>query len=353
MPSDEVTLAELLKSRGYTTGHVGKWHLGYTPETMPNGQGFDFSFGHMGGCIDNYSHFFYWAGPNRHDLWRNGTEIHRDGEFFLDMMVEEGQQFITRNRDQPFFLYWAINAPHYPMQGTAKWREHYKDYPSPRRQYAAFTSTVDEKVGELIETLDRLELRDDTLVIFQSDHGHSTEERAFWGGGNAGPYRGAKGCLFEGGIRIPSIVSMPGTIPEGQVRNQMAIGCDWFPTIASYCDAEMPKRTYDGKSLTGVIASGEAKSPHDHLFWLLGNSKNGQWAVRQGPWKLLGNARDRGVPKNAPSVDKIFLANLETNPGEEQNLMSQNPEVVSRLQAIRDRHVADIERENGMRPKAK
>jgi len=206
MPSNEITLAELLKSQGYATGHVGKWHLGYTPNTMPNGQGFDSSFGHMGGCIDNYSHFFYWQGPNRHDLWRNGTEIHRDGEFFLDMMVNEGQQFIKTNRDKPFFLYWAINAPHYPMQGTAKWRERYKDLPSPRRQYAAFTSTVDEKVGELIGTLEQMGLRKNTLVIFQSDHGHSTEERAFWGGGNAGPYRGAKGCLFEGGIRIEEAV---------------------------------------------------------------------------------------------------------------------------------------------------
>ena len=119
MPSNEITLAELLKTQGYTTGHVGKWHLGFTPDTMPNGQGFDSSFGHMGGCIDNYSHFFYWVGPNRHDLWRNGTEIHRDGEFFLDMMVQEGQKFIKANQDKPFFLYWAINAPHYPMQAQS------------------------------------------------------------------------------------------------------------------------------------------------------------------------------------------------------------------------------------------
>jgi arylsulfatase A len=353
MPSNEITLAELLKTRGYTTGHVGKWHLGFTPDTMPNGQGFDSSFGHMGGCIDNYSHFFYWVGPNRHDLWRNGTEINRDGEFFLDMMVQEGQEFIKTNQDKPFFLYWAINAPHYPMQATAKWRERYKDLPSPRRQYAAFTSTVDEKVGELIGTLEALGLRKNTLVIFQSDHGHSTEERAFWGGGNAGPYRGAKGCLFEGGIRIPSIVSMPGTIPQGQVRDQMAIGCDWFPTIATYCGAKLPARQYDGKSLTDVIASSDAESPHNHLFWLLGNPKSGQWAVRQGPWKLLGNARDRGIPKNAPPIDKLFLANLDLNKGEAKNLKSQYPEVVAKLQAIRDKHVADIVQDNQSRPKAK
>ena len=86
MPTEQVTIAEMLKSAGYATGHVGKWHLGYTPETMPNGQGYDYSFGHMGGCIDNYSHFFYWQGPNRHDLWRNGTEVWHDGEFFGDLI---------------------------------------------------------------------------------------------------------------------------------------------------------------------------------------------------------------------------------------------------------------------------
>ena len=133
----------------------------------------------------------------------------------------------------------------------------------------------------------------------------------------------------------------------------MAIGCDWFPTIATYCGAQLPERQYDGKSLTDVIASGEAESPHDHLFWLLGNPKNGQWAVRQGPWKLLGNAKDRGVPKNAPQVDKLFLANLDKSPGEANNLKSQHPELVARLQAIRDKHVADIARENELRPKAK
>ena len=117
MPAHQTTMAELLKASGYTTGHIGKWHLGYTPATMPNGQGFDHSFGHMGGCIDNWSHFFYWQGPNRHDLWRNGEEIWEDGAFFPDLMVQETEHFLQTNKDKPFFLYWAINVPHYPLQG--------------------------------------------------------------------------------------------------------------------------------------------------------------------------------------------------------------------------------------------
>lgn len=343
MPTDEVTIAELLKSAGYTTGHVGKWHLGYTPDTMPNGQGFHSSFGHMGGCIDNYSHFFYWVGPNRHDLWRDGEEIFMDGQYFLDLMVAEGNQFIEANRDRPFFLYWAINAPHYPMQGTAKWREHYKDLASPRRQYAEFVSTVDEKVGQLIATLDRLGIRDNTLIVYQSDHGHSTEERAFWGGGNAGPYRGAKACLFEGGIRIPSIASLPGKIPEGEVRDQLATGCDWFPTIAELCGVELPDRQYDGKSLWPVLKSSQAASQHDHFFWLLGKGKNAQWAVRRGDWKLLGNATDKTDRQSPKKVDKLFLANLKNDISEQTNVADQHPEIVHQLETIMESHVASIE----------
>lgn len=346
MPTTEITIAELLQSAGYATGHVGKWHLGYTPETMPGGQGFDKTFGHMGGCIDNYSHFFYWVGPNRHDLWQDGKEIHRDGQFFLDLMVDEGNQFIQANQKKPFFMYWAINAPHYPMQGTSQWREHYKDLPSPRRQYAEFVSTVDEKIGELIATLDRLGLRENTLLLFQSDHGHSTEERAFWGGGNSGPYRGAKACLLEGGIRIPSIVSMPGKIPQGEVREQMATGCDWFPTIAELCGIPLPDRQYDGKSLLPMLQSAKEESPHDHFFWMLGKGKNAQWAVHRGDWKLLGNASDQTDRRNITKLDKLFLANLKNDIGESTNVAKENPQVVAELQSIMETHVASIDSES-------
>ncbi|MBN2270813.1 MAG: sulfatase-like hydrolase/transferase, partial [Sedimentisphaerales bacterium] len=173
MPAEQVTIAEMVKSAGYATGHVGKWHLGYTPETMPNGQGYDSSFGHMGGCIDNYSHFFYWQGPNRHDLWENGEEIWREGEYFGDLMVEQCKNFIDGHKDGPFFLYWAINMPHYPLQGKKKWREKYEDLPAPRKMYAAFVSTIDEMIGEVVSHLEKLGLREDTIVIWLSDHGHS------------------------------------------------------------------------------------------------------------------------------------------------------------------------------------
>ncbi len=339
MPQTEITIADLMKSAGYRTGHIGKWHLGYTPETMPLGQGFDYTFGHMGGCIDNYSHFFYWQGPNRHDLWRNGEEVWEDGKGFGQLMVDEVKNFVSQESAQPFFVYWAINWPHYPLQGFDKWRQHYaeKGLESPRDKYAAFVSSMDEIVGEVIDHLEAIGQRENTLIIFQSDHGHSVEERTFHGGGNPGPYRGHKGTLWEGGLRVPSIVSWPGTLPEGEVRDQLVVGTDWFPTIADLAGVGLPENhKIDGKSIAKVIQD-DAASPHDRRYWQLGNGKRAQWAVREGNWKLLGN------PKEAKQGETLFLADLESDIGESQNLVEQNPEVVQRLQAYQEEMAADIE----------
>lgn len=331
MPSSEETFAEIMKSAGYKTGHIGKWHLGYSPETMPNQQGFDYSFGHMGGCIDNFSHFFYWHGPNMHDLWRNGEEVWRDGEYFLDLMDEEVYNFLTTNRDTAFFLYWAINMPHYPLQPSQKWREKYKDMDAPRREYAAFVSTVDEYIGKALARLEELGLRENTIVIYQSDHGHSTEIRTWGGGGSAGPYRGAKFSLFEGGIRVPAIISWKGHLPENQVRDQMAINVDWLPTVAELCQIDISDRPIDGKSLVPVIESKEADSPHQTFCW----QRNKQGAVRKGNWKLLLNPQD---PTNKAELDPVkdaeFLVNLENDIGEMNNVASENPEIVAELKSI-------------------
>ncbi len=349
MPQEEITIADMLKSNGYTTGHVGKWHLGYTPETMPNNQGFDYSFGHMGGCIDNYSHFFYWNGPNRHDLWQNGKEIWRDGEYFGDLMVNEVKGFMDENKQKPFFLYWAINWPHYPLQGTAKWRKKYADLPHPRNKYATFVSSCDEMIGEVLDHLEELGLRENTLIIFQSDHGHSVEERTFGGGGNAGPYRGHKASLFEGGLRVPSVVSLPGKLPQGEVRDQLVTGCDWFPTIAEITGSTIDEgRHIDGKSILPVIRNPKEPSPHQRFYWQLGsNPKKAQWVVREGDWKLYANARESVRPDGTLELtakDKqFFLANLKDDIGETKNLISKNPEMVERLKKAAQEYQTSIQ----------
>jgi len=337
MPGEQVTIAEMLKAAGYATGHVGKWHLGSRPETLPNGQGFDYSIGHHGGCIDNYSHYFYWAGPNHHDLWQNGTEIHREGEYFPDLMAKEAGSFIEQHRAEPWFLYWAINIPHYPYQGRDAWRQKYAHLDMPRREYAAFVSTMDEIIGQVLDQLDALGLTNDTIVIFQSDNGHSTEERAFGGGGNAGPYRGAKFSLFEGGIRLPAMIRWPGRIPAGEDRGQLCTACDWLPTIADLTGVALPDRPIDGRSMRQVCRSAAAPTSHEVFHWQSGGTKDGpQWAVREGDWKLIGNPRDTSNKATLGPADKLFLVNLADDPGELTNLAAREPARVERMVGLHE-----------------
>ena len=345
MPGHQYTLAEMFKDAGYRTGHVGKWHVGYDEETTPRAQGFDYSFGFMGGVIDNYSHFFYWDGPNRHDLWRNDQRLYRDGEYFPDLMVDEASTFLNQHQEEPFFLYFAINIPHYPLQPEKKWLDYYREkgVATPRDMYGAFVSTMDERIGMLLSELDRLGLTENTIVIFQADQGFSEEERTFGGGGSAGELRGSKFSLFEGGIRVPAIISWPEIIPADQVRDQFSANIDWFPTLAEYCEITLPKRKIDGKSLIGIIQGKESQSNHDVFYWKSG-SRDGlpQWAIREGPWKLLHNPIQ--ADQDELNADRFFLVNLDSDPSEQKNLSDSQPEVVARLKSLFERWEVEVEK---------
>lgn len=330
LPGDRFTMAEMFKAAGYNTAHIGKWHLGFQPEMRPNAQGFDYSFGHLGGCIDNYSHFFYWKGPNRHDLYRNGEEVFYPGQYFPDLMVKEAGQFMEQNKNHPFFLYFAINMPHYPYQGDVKWLDYYnkKGVSYPRNLYAAFVSTLDDKIGLLLKKVTELGLRKNTIIIFQSDNGYSTEERAHFGGGSAGVYRGAKACLFEGGIRVPSIISWPGKIPADQVRDQFAVNTDWMPTLAALCNIKLDTRNLDGKNLMPVINDSKAETQHaDGYCWAFKK----MWVARKGKWKLLGDPFDTSNKGVLTEKDSLFLVNLDEDPGEMTNLAEKFPDKVKEL----------------------
>ena len=318
MPSSQVTIAEELKKAGYATALIGKWHLGDSEQTVPNAQGFDHAFGHLVGCIDNYSHFFYWNGPNRHDLWRNGEEVFYDGQFFPDLMVKEAGEFMDKNKDKPFFIYFAMNTPHYPYQGSSEWLEYYRDLKYPRNLYAAFLSTIDERVGQLVGKVEDLGLSQDTIIILQSDHGASEEVRAHGGGGSSGPYRGAKFSLYEGGVRVPAIISWPGQIPKDQIRKQMATGCDWYPTILELCQLPAAEHRIDGKSLMPIINDATAPSAHRSFNW----KSEGSWSIREGNWKLIVTG------------EKTELYNIPNDPGEVRNLAGVSPEIVTRLKSL-------------------
>jgi arylsulfatase A len=341
MGGSQFTMAEMFKEGGYKTAHIGKWHLGYSHETMPNQQGFDYSYGFMGGCVDNYSHYVYWGGPNRHDLWRNGKEIWEPAKYFPDRMVQEAEIFLEQSKEQPFFMYWAINGPHYPLQPEVKWLEHYANLPMPRRIYAANISTIDEKIGQLLSKVDELGLTENTIIIFQADQGHSEEERAFGGGGSAGPYRGSKFSLFEGGIRVPAFISWPKKIAKNVVRNQLVTNADWYPTLAEYCRLTLPDRKLDGESIVKVISSDRAPSPHPIFFWQsLGTDESPQWAVREGEWKLLHNPIQAEPGELGDS--NFMLVNIDKDPGEKKNEAYSNPEIVERLKKKYKEWIAEV-----------
>lgn len=345
LPASEVTIAERLRAAGYRTGHFGKWHLGATPG--PTAQGFDESEGFLGGCIDKYSHFNYggasWGSPpHRHDWYHNGVETYKSGAHSGDLITDGAIRFMETTSSRPFFLYLAFGNPHYPLQPYDKYLTYYRDLEEPRRTYAAMISTLDEQIGRVLNRLDQLGLRENTLIIFQSDQGHSTEARANYGGGNPGPYRGAKASLFEAGIRIPAMVSFPGRIPAGEVRNQCCTNCDWLPTIARICGADLPDRTIDGKDILPVILSKDAPAPHRVWHWQLGK----QWAVRRGDWKLLMDVRDTSDGHHRDRViPGPFLANLAEDPTEETNFANQHPDIVQQLTALHQEWLKDVQHE--------
>lgn len=339
LPPESFTMAEMFKAAGYATAHLGKWHIGYTDETMPLAQGFDHSFGHMGGCIDNYSHFFYWQGPNRHDLWRDGREVRADGRYFPDLLAEEAETFIERNRARPFFIYLAFNAPHYPYQGEPAALERFAALPTPRREYAAFLESMDARLGRIFAKLEALGLRDDTVVVFQSDNGHSTEERAHFGGGSAGGLRGAKFSLTEGGIRVPAIVSWPGKIAQGVSRDALGHACDWLPTLAELAGLPAPRNRIDGRSLAPLLRP-DAKDdlgPRT-LHWQVGTGPNAEWAVLDGEWKLVGRGRDTADGRKVVQL-RSFLVNLKEDPAETRDRSAERPDLVERLQRLHRDHL--------------
>ena len=258
-------------------------------------------------------------------------------------MVREMNDFITRNKKKPFFIYWALNSPHYPLQGDAKWREYYKDLPSPRGKYNAFVSTLDERIGQMLEHLEAMGLTDNTLVIFQSDHGHSTEERTFNGGGSAGIYRGAKGCLFRrrDSCTLDRITSRRHSRKRGS--RAIRFRCRLAPHHRG------PLRDQAARSSSGREIDQRGDSfrirPISSRNLLLAprRRQNPEWVVRDGDWKLLGNPEDRSNKAPITQSDQLFLANLSMDPTEMTNLATKYPEVVERLSAMRANYLESIE----------
>ena len=330
---NQLTLPQVLKTEGYKTGLIGKWHLGGEEAYRPNKRGFDSFFGFLEGNVDYFSHLQIYRGELPvHDLWRNETRERRDGDYMTHLITSETKTFLQNHSESPFFLYVAYNAPHYPLHAPKKYFERFNHLPKQRQTYAAVLAAVDDSLGEIMQSLDDLNLAEDTFVVFMSDNGASNEPRNFleeepdkrFTGSSTGPYRGNKGSLFEGGIRVPSIMKWPGKIPAGKVVDGPAITMDLFPTFIKLANAELPKEyALDGKDIFPML-QGDANSPHRNLFW----EYNKQGAVIEDDWKLvLDGMFDFG--DDAPS--ETFLTNLSTDPEEQHNLADEHPDIVKQL----------------------
>jgi arylsulfatase A-like enzyme len=360
MPLSEITIAEILKENGYVTGLFGKWHLGGALENGPMEQGFDEFFGHRGGFIENYTHYFL-HGMGFHDLWDGKEEIFERGKYYPAMMTEKAIDFIERHREEPFFLYAAFNLPHYPEQADSMFLYDYSDLNEPRRSYAQVVTAVDGRIGQIISKLKELNLFDNTFILYMSDNGHSTEETmirfdnhksglpkgfnycANGGGGYTGKWRGAKGGFLEGGIRVPAIITYPDLIKGGQVRDQIVSGLDILPTICDITGSELPEYEIDGFSLVPIFKSGNATSKHELMYF----QWEDQWAVREGKWKLIVNGRDTsgkfsGHQEKEEEMESPYLADLEDENPEEINYANEHPEIVERLTKLYEEWAKDV-----------
>ena len=331
------TIAAAVKELGYQTAIVGKWHLGLQEQSRPNQNGFDYFYGFMAGCIDYYSHIFYWSMADgktdpTHDLWENDHEFYDNGKYFTEMVTDKAVEKIRQmNREEePFFLYVAYNAPHYPMHAPRKYLDRFPELPADRRIMAAMLSAVDDGVGQIVDELKRQGILEDTVIFFQSDNGPSRESRNWmdgrgdpYYGGKPGGLKGHKFSLFEGGIRVPGIFCWPGHIPGGQVIDEPCAAMDVFPTLLTMAGGDPSKYELDGMDISDVLLHG-APSPHEELYWEMEQ----QTAIRQGKYKLVLNGQ---LVESEPAQAPVFLSDLSVDPGETVNLAEKMPELTQEL----------------------
>jgi len=350
LPETERTIAACLKEAGYATGIIGKWHLGSGPSTVPNARGFDRFYGFHSGCIDYFSHRYYWGEPKTvsyHDLWSDRTEVFEDGQYSTELFAREAVEFIRQNHQRPFFLYVPFNGVHYPMHAPKKYVDRFPDLPFERRMYAAMLSAVDDAVGAVLKTLNEYQLTQDTFVIFTADNGATRERRAGLNqqipdAGHNGILRGYKFSAFDGGMHPPMIMNWPGVIPGGQIVDEVGCHIDLLPTFCKAAGVPVPSdRIIDGHDAL-PMATAKAKSPHEAIYWASSN----QLAVRKGDWKLVkdGIIFD-GTPQGSKPLtgdDALFLSNLRQDPGESRNLRHENAELVDELQTQAAKWLEDV-----------
>ena len=340
---NEVTIAELLKTRGYKTAIYGKWHLGDNPEYLPARQGFDdyvglpysndmWPFHPSGAQRTNYPHLPMIHGTNVFELMPDQTQL-------TTLYTRRAVEFIGKNKDQSFFLYVPHSMPHVPLYNSEKHRQK-----SGQGTYGDTIMEIDWSVGEILKALKKHNLEENTLVVFTSDNG----PWLVYGNhaGTAGHLREGKGTVFEGGVRVPCIMRWPGKIPAGRVCDELAVSFDLFATFAKLAGADVPKdRVIDGKDIWPVITGG--KTPHEAFYYYWARHLQG---VRSGKWKLhfphgypspAAPGKDGYPGKVQTKKTGPALFDLEADPAERNDVYSMHPDVVRRLEEL-----AEIARED-------
>jgi arylsulfatase len=347
----EETIAEVLKKKGYATACFGKWHLGHHHKFLPLQNGFDEYLGlpysndmwpveYDGTALpEGHSKLRYPALP----LIEGNEKVAEirsleDQDTLTTRYTERAVRFIEKNKDKPFFLYVPHTMVHTPLGVSDKFKGK-----SEQGKYGDVMMEVDWSVGEILKTLEKNELENDTLVIFTSDNGPWMNFGKH--AGSAGPFREGKGTSWEGGVRVPCIVRWPGQIPSGTECNRMAATMDVLPTLAGITGASLPEHKIDGVNLIPLFQGNSDANPRDHLFYYYGKQLQ---AVRQGKWKLHfphGYRSYEGVEPGkgglpgpyAHSKTGLELYDLENDIGEKHDVAEKYPDVVERLTALGER----------------
>ncbi|MGJ0620477.1 MAG: arylsulfatase B [Methylocystis sp.] len=337
LPTDERTLPQALKEAGYKTLMTGKWHLGHADTKFwPQNRGFDYFYGNVMGEVN----YFTRERGGVIDWQRNGTFLKEDG-YYTTLIGDEAVKLIDQqDGKQPFFLYFASLAPHAPYQAPEEYNDRYKSVADKqRRTYSAMITALDDQIGRIVAELDKKGLRDNTMILFASDNGGATsgmfasgskskEERDAEEGGieqgakapaSNAPFKGGKGGLYEGGVRVPAFVNWQGKLKPRVVDAPVHM-VDVMPTLLTLAGAKGAEdHPFDGKDIWKTLAEG-APSPNDDV---LINVEAFRGAVRKGDWKLV---------KLALLPGKTELFNLAKDPGETTNVAEQNPKVAHDLE---------------------
>jgi arylsulfatase A-like enzyme len=340
LPVGEKTLADRLRDAGYETGMVGKWHLGKEKPFHPMSRGFSEFFGDAGHGSN------YMPDPETGLVgWQNGTQIYyfeRNGEpveirkYLTDVYADECVSFIQKHSGHPFFLYASFNAPHAPMEALPQDLERVKHIEHPvRRTYAAMILALDRGVGRILDAVKESGQEDNTIVVFLSDNGSNALSR---GGGHHyechaenAPFRGVKGLLTEGGVRVPFFIKWPGHIDAGAVYQNPVSSLDLAPTLFTAAGINvLPEWKLDGTDLVPFVDGRRSGAPHERLFWRYWRTgQNRQLcAVREGDWKLV---TDHHLGGASPGHQSWSLYNLSNDPAEQNDLIQDYPEKAAEL----------------------